>query len=222
MILILPLWTFHVYVETYQQHLHIDHLSLSWYDIPELVVLIRVPLSQLIRYSRACGSYRGSLDRGVLLTRKLLHQGFLLVKLKSSHRKYYGRHHDLVDCYGISVSQMTTDMFPLVVNTSKSFTHSWLITGFVTRLIRRLTLMEQELLSLPKHMSSPPVFSGVRVTRSLVLCVCFLDRCLSFCIFSFGHCVFCCSSIYGFFGYPFKLFLWVAVQHNQFWFLFSK
>jgi hypothetical protein len=25
--------------------------------------------------------------------------------------KIYGRHHDLVDRYGISVSQMTTDMF---------------------------------------------------------------------------------------------------------------
>jgi hypothetical protein len=39
------------------------------------------------------------------------------------------------------------------------------------------------------HMSSPPVFSGVRVTPSLVLYVCFVDRCLSFCTFSFGHCV---------------------------------
>jgi len=29
-------------------------------------------------------------------------------------------------------------------------------------------------------MSSPAVFSGVRVTRSLVLYVCFVDRCLSF------------------------------------------
>ena len=36
-----------------------------------------------------------------------------LVKLKSSLRKLYGRHHDLVDRYGISVSQMTTDMFHL-------------------------------------------------------------------------------------------------------------
>jgi hypothetical protein len=35
------------------------------------------------------------------------------VKLKSSFRKFYGRHHDLVDRYGISVSQMTTDMFHL-------------------------------------------------------------------------------------------------------------
>ena len=48
--------------------------------------------------------------------------------------------------------------------------------------------MEQELPTLPEYMSSPPVFSGVRVTRALVLYVCFVDRCLSFCPFSFGHC----------------------------------
>jgi hypothetical protein len=61
---------------------------------------------------------------------------------------------------------------------------------------------------LVEHLSSPPflvghlsshlVFSGVRVTRSLVWCVCFVDRCLSFCPFSFGHCVVCFSLIYGF------------------------
>ena len=32
-------------------------------------------------------------------------------------------------------------------------------------------------------------------TRSLVLYVCFVDRCLSLCTFSFGHCVVCSSSI---------------------------
>ena len=36
-----------------------------------------------------------------------------------------------------------------------------------------MPLMEQELLSLPEHLSSPPGFSGVRVTRSLVLFVLF-------------------------------------------------
>jgi hypothetical protein len=41
-------------------------------------------------------------------------------------------------------------------------------------------------------------FSGIRVTRSLVLCVCFIDRCLSFCTLSFDHCVVCSSSIYVF------------------------
>jgi hypothetical protein len=87
---------------------------------------------------------------------------------------------------------------PLVVNTSQSFLRSWLITGFVTRLTPQVSLVEQELLTLLEHLSSPPVLSGVRVTRSLVLYVCFVDRCLSFCSFSFGHCVVCSSSIYGF------------------------
>jgi hypothetical protein len=41
-----------------------------------------VYIYQMIRYSRACGSYLDFLDRGLLLTRKLLNQGFLLVKLK--------------------------------------------------------------------------------------------------------------------------------------------
>ena len=72
-----------------------------------------VYISQLIRYSRACESYQDFLDIGLLLTRKLLNKGFFLVKLKSSLRKFYGRHHDLVDRYGIYVSQMTTDMFHL-------------------------------------------------------------------------------------------------------------
>ena len=70
-----------------------------------------VYISKLIRYSRGYGSYQDFLGRGLLLTRKLLTQGFLLVKLKSSLRKFYGRHHDLFDRYGISVSQMISDMF---------------------------------------------------------------------------------------------------------------
>jgi hypothetical protein len=48
-----------------------------------------VYVSQLIRYPRACGSYHDFLDRGLLLTRKLRNQGFLLAKLKSSLRKFY-------------------------------------------------------------------------------------------------------------------------------------
>jgi hypothetical protein len=87
---------------------------------------------------------------------------------------------------------------PVVINTSRSFPHSWLIIGFVTRLTRRVSLVEQEQLTLPGHLSTPTVFGGVRVARSLVLCVCFVDRCLSFRTFSFGNCVVCSSSIYGF------------------------
>jgi hypothetical protein len=49
---------------------------------------------------RVCGFYHDSLDIELLLTWKLL-------------RTFYGRQHDLVKRYGISVSQMTTDMFHL-------------------------------------------------------------------------------------------------------------
>ena len=50
----------------------------------------------------------------------------------------------------------------------------------VTILTRRVPLVEHKLLTLPFHLWSPRVFSGVRVTRSLVLWVCFVDRCLFF------------------------------------------
>jgi hypothetical protein len=87
--------------------------------------------------------------------------------------------------------------------------HSVTYHRVVTRLTRRVPLVEQELPTRPEHPSSPPVFSGVRVTRSLVLRVCFVDGCLSFCTFSFDHCVVFSSLIYGF-CLPlwfFKLFL---------------
>jgi hypothetical protein len=58
-------------------------------------------------------SYIDFIDKRLLPTKKLQNQGFILVKLKSVRRNIYGRHHDLVDRYGISVSQMTTDMFHL-------------------------------------------------------------------------------------------------------------
>ena len=106
----------------------------------------------------------------------------------------------------------------IFVNTSRSFPRSWLITGLVTRLTRRVSLVEQEPPTLPEHLSSPPVFSGVRVTRSLILyvfcwslfvflyiffwslcCLFFFDiRILITLVVSFGHCVVCSSSIYGF------------------------
>ena len=78
---------------------------------------------------------------------------------------------------------------PLVMNTFRSFPYSRLITRFVTRLTRRVPLVEQELLPL---------------TRSL--CTYFVDSCLSICTFSFGHCVLCSSSIYGFWLPPFGIF----------------
>ena len=58
----------------------------------------------------------------------------------------------------------------------------FILAGFLTRLTQRVSLVEQELFTLPEHLSSPPVFSGVRFGRSFVFCV-LLDRCLSVFLF---------------------------------------
>ena len=39
---------------------------------------------------------------------------------------------------------------------------------------------------IPEHLNSSPVFSGIRIAR-----LCFVDRCLSFYLFSFRHCILC-------------------------------
>ena len=81
----------------------------------------------------------------------------------------------------------------LVVNTSRSFPYSQLITGFVTRLTRRVPLVEQELLTLPEHLSSPPVLVGSCYSifsficvfcRSLFVLLCLFFRSLC-CLFFF-------------------------------------
>ena len=72
-----------------------------------------VYMSQMIRYARACSDYVDFKNRGILLTNKLLKQGFAEERLKSSLRKFYGRHHELVDRYDISISQLATDIFQL-------------------------------------------------------------------------------------------------------------
>ena len=102
-------------------------------------------------------------------------------KLKSSLRTFYGRHPDMLYRYRISESQMITNIFHLSQTLPGPFFIHDLSSGFVTRLTRRKPPLEQELFTLPEHPSSPPVFSEVSVTRSLVLCVCLVARYLSFC-----------------------------------------
>ena len=75
---IFPLWTFHLYVATFQQHLLMEYISwLIWYCSP-------------------CCSYCDFRDSGLLLTRILLSQGSLLTLISNvvhiscikSERKY--------------------------------------------------------------------------------------------------------------------------------------
>ena len=75
--------------------------------------------------------------------------------------------------------------------------HKWprISSRFVTRVTWQMPIVEGELLILPEHLRSLQVFSGVRVTRSLVLCIVFCGS--LFVLFLFDHCV-VCPSIYGF------------------------
>ena len=151
-----------------------EYISLRWYDI-----------------------YQDFLDREVAANKEVTEPRVPFGKVEVITSKCCSRHPWL------TVMEYLCHKWPPICSTCRkhflrSFSHSRLITGFVTRLTRRVPLVEQELLTLPGHLSSPPVFSGIRVTRSLVLYVCFVVRCLSFCTFSFGHCVVCSSSIYAF------------------------
>ena len=97
----------------------------------------------------------------------------------------------------LNKSLIYLDMEHIKINIQES---KWITQNRV-----HLTLIEQELLTVPEHLSSLSVFSGVRVTRSLVLYVCFVTLFVSFSSFSFDHCVVCSSSIYGFWLPPFGI-----------------
>ena len=70
-----------------------------------------VYISQLIQHSRAYDSYQ-FLDKGMLLTRKLLNQEFSVVKLKSLLRMFYATMTWLA-VIEYMCHKMTKDMFRL-------------------------------------------------------------------------------------------------------------
>jgi hypothetical protein len=80
--------------------------------------------------------------------------------------------------------------------------YKWIVTS----LTRRVQVVEQELLTLPEHLSSPRVFSGVRVTRSIFSFICMFCRSLFvLCTFSL---VIALSILLQFtdYDYPFGIF----------------
>jgi len=105
---------------------------------------------------------------------------------------------------------------PFVIFTIRSFPHSWLIIGFVTRVTLRVLLVKQELLNYfgtTGFISA--VFSVVRVIQPVVFLCSFVDQCLSVCPFALGHCI-VCRLIYGFwlplwYLHTFQLFIWYVL-----------
>ena len=58
-------------------------------------------ISQLIRYAKACSSFECFILRAVRLSNKLLGQGYVKERLKSSLRKFYCRYGDLTKQYEV-------------------------------------------------------------------------------------------------------------------------
>ena len=51
------------------------------------------------------------MERAKVLTTKLLSQGYQKTELVATLKKYYGRHHDLVNPYNVAVSRIVSDVF---------------------------------------------------------------------------------------------------------------
>ena len=89
----------HVCKKTLGGEIDRDDLNLSIVSVPYICNTVPAApafgIFQLVRYSRAGGSYYYSIDRVLLLTGQLVKQGFILVRFKSWLRKDYGLHHVL-------------------------------------------------------------------------------------------------------------------------------
>ena len=73
------------------------------------------------------------------------------------------------------------DMFA-IVPISSLFPFLLLSTDLAKRRVtRRMSLVGQELPTLPENTCAPPVLSGVRVARSSVFCGVFVHHCWSIC-----------------------------------------
>ena len=70
-----------------------------------------VYVSQLIRYARAYSNYQDFMERGKMLTTKLLSQGYQTNKLVGTLKKFFCRNYDLVNPYNVTVSRIVSDVF---------------------------------------------------------------------------------------------------------------
>ena len=70
-----------------------------------------VYVAKLIHYARTCSNYQEFMECGKVLTTKLLSQEYQHIKLVATLKKFYGRHHDLVNPYNVAVSRIVSDVF---------------------------------------------------------------------------------------------------------------
>ena len=127
-------------------------------------------ISQLIRYAQACSSYECFILRARRLSSKLLKQGYLVERLKSSFRKFYGRYGDLIEQYGVTLSRMLNDILTL--------DQQWLPTNFMT-FIPSLTFTELWVVSMEHLQKMYPAELEIKDTTESTTSASYLDLLLS-------------------------------------------
>ena len=115
--LLYVLWTSNLYVATLRTYRM--YMSLSRYDFQSVWFSSGFPWERVAANENYQGRYwnNGS------------------YRLQSWFKTVYGRHHDLINQYGIFVSQITTDVLRLSWWQSPYFPLLWIITIFSTRVI---------------------------------------------------------------------------------------
>ena len=98
-----------LYDKRYDFNFHITNFPFLSSNIPSSPAY-GVYISQLIRYAWSCSSYECFILSALRLSSKLLGQGYVMKRLKSSLRKFYGRYGDLIKHYEVSLSQMLHDI----------------------------------------------------------------------------------------------------------------
>ena len=88
---------------------HITNFPFLSSNIPSSLAY-GVFISQLIRYARASSSYVCFILRAMRLSNKLIGQGYVKERLRSSLRKFYGRYGDLIKQYEVPLSRMLHDI----------------------------------------------------------------------------------------------------------------
>ena len=98
-----------LYDKRHDFNFHITNFSFLSSNIPSSPAY-GIFISQLIRYARVCSSYECLILRAARLSSKLLRQGYVKERLKSSLRKFYGRYGGLIKHYEVTLSQMLHDI----------------------------------------------------------------------------------------------------------------
>ena len=129
--------------------------------------------------------------------KKLLKQGYVAPRLKSSLQKFYGRLHNLVDLRNIHISN-DNGSFTFYVDVFFLLSLPRLLPNLTVHIwvTRRVSYKKQVMPTLRDHLSSPPVYLGFRVADlfSLLCCsiMCLYIRYLCMFAYSDVQHILCC------------------------------